>query len=264
MLVVIKQKFNNELMLKYFRRIRLKLLDEGNLKRYLTYAIGEILLVMIGILLAIQVNNWNNNKLVKKSEQLALIKLKEEVESNYFQFQNTQKVHHNIFDAADLLLSFIEETNTNFISEDSLKLAIGWIAGPNPTFNPSNGTINSLINSGKIEIIQNDSLKTMLTQWKDLVYDYQEEEIELDELIDNQLRPLILSYVDLNYKEEKLTGSINRSIRESIEVKNLLTLVSQYRWAITLETSNKSFEQYKILQSLNSMKRIINRKLSDN
>jgi len=251
-------------MIKFFRRTRRKLLDEGNLKRYLNYAIGEIIVVMIGILLAIQVNNWNNSKLSKKSEQLALIKLKEEVESNYFQFQSNQKIHHYIFDAADLLLSFIEETNTNAISGDSLKSAIGWIAGPNPTFNPSNGTINSLINSGKIEIIQNDSLKTLLIQWKDLVYDYQEEEIELDELIDNQLRPLMLSYLDLNYQDEKLTGLINGSIRESIEVKNLLILVSQYRWAITLETSNKNSEQYKILQSLNKMRQIIEQKMGSN
>ena len=55
-------------MLKFFRRIRRKLIDEQNLKRYLIYAIGEILLVMIGILLALQVNNWNEQKKNKKKE----------------------------------------------------------------------------------------------------------------------------------------------------------------------------------------------------
>ena len=48
-------------MIKFFRRIRQQLLDEGKLKRYLIYAIGEILLVMIGILLALQINNWNES-----------------------------------------------------------------------------------------------------------------------------------------------------------------------------------------------------------
>lgn len=45
--------------MKFFHLIRKKLLDEGNLKRYLMYAIGEILLVVIGILIALQINNWN-------------------------------------------------------------------------------------------------------------------------------------------------------------------------------------------------------------
>jgi hypothetical protein len=251
-------------MLKFFRRIRKNLLSQGKVKKYLIYSIGEILLVMIGILLALQVNNWNNNQQVKKSEQLVLKELIEEVESNYSQFQSIQEVHQDLFDAIDLILFYIKETNSNFILEDSLKLAVGRIVGPNPTFNPSNGAINSLINSGKIEVIQNDSLKSSLIQWNDLVFDYQEEEIELDELMDNHLRPLLISYIDLNYKEEKLKGSINSSIRKSKEVKNLLALVSQYRWAITMESSNKDFEQFKILRSLNNMRRIINQELDDN
>lgn len=49
-------------MLKFFRRIRQKLVIEGNLRRYLIYAIGEILLVVIGILIALQVNNWNEER----------------------------------------------------------------------------------------------------------------------------------------------------------------------------------------------------------
>jgi len=45
-------------MLKFFRKVRLKLIDEGNLKRYLNYSVGEILLVVLGILIALQINNW--------------------------------------------------------------------------------------------------------------------------------------------------------------------------------------------------------------
>jgi len=59
-------------MLKLFRRIRQKLIRKGNLKKYLIYAIGEILLVMIGILLALQVNNWNEDRKDKKVEKQIL------------------------------------------------------------------------------------------------------------------------------------------------------------------------------------------------
>jgi hypothetical protein len=54
-------------MITLFRRIRQKLIDSGSFTKYLLYAIGEILLVVIGILIALQVNNWNQDRL--ESEQ---------------------------------------------------------------------------------------------------------------------------------------------------------------------------------------------------
>jgi len=77
-------------MIKFFRRIRWKLLDERNLKRYLIYAFGEILLVVIGILIALQINNWNEGlkenanliSILKNAKTYIVIEIeKEEVQS---------------------------------------------------------------------------------------------------------------------------------------------------------------------------------------
>jgi len=66
-------------MLKFFRTIRKKLIDQGNIQKYLLYAVGEILLVVIGILIALQVNNWNDDrKLVEKR-----VKLIQSIESDF-------------------------------------------------------------------------------------------------------------------------------------------------------------------------------------
>lgn len=65
-------------MLKFFTRLRKSSLNQGSLKKYLAYAAGEILLVMIGILLAIQVSNWNQEKSQRKEEQIALANLKKD------------------------------------------------------------------------------------------------------------------------------------------------------------------------------------------
>lgn len=64
-------------MIKYFRLIRRKLWSENKFKKYLLYAVGEIILVMIGILLALQVNNWNDQRKNNNAEQklLAAIRL---------------------------------------------------------------------------------------------------------------------------------------------------------------------------------------------
>ncbi|MFT6996019.1 MAG: sensor domain CHASE-containing protein, partial [Maribacter sp.] len=53
-------------MINFFRRIRKKMLTENKFAKYLTYAIGEIFLVVIGILIALQINNWNEEKIQKQ------------------------------------------------------------------------------------------------------------------------------------------------------------------------------------------------------
>ena len=55
-------------MIKFFRRTRQNLLNEGKTSKYLNYAIGEIILVVIGILIAVSINNWNQGKVAKNSE----------------------------------------------------------------------------------------------------------------------------------------------------------------------------------------------------
>ena len=62
-------------MIKFFRNIRKNLLNEGKTSKYIKYAVGEIVLVVIGILIALQINSWNQNRINKISEKLFLKKL---------------------------------------------------------------------------------------------------------------------------------------------------------------------------------------------
>ncbi len=55
-------------MIKFFRKIRFDLMGKNKTGKYLKYAVGEIVLVMIGILLALQINNWNNDRIERKLE----------------------------------------------------------------------------------------------------------------------------------------------------------------------------------------------------
>ncbi|NKI30944.1 DUF6090 family protein [Croceivirga thetidis] len=69
-------------MIKFFRRIRQKLLSENKFSKYLLYAIGEIVLVVIGILIALQINNWNENKKTEVSFDQFVIEFKQELQYN--------------------------------------------------------------------------------------------------------------------------------------------------------------------------------------
>ena len=66
-------------MIKFFRKIRHKLLSENRVSKYILYAIGEIVLVVVGILIALQINNWNENKKIQNLIALNLYNLVEDM-----------------------------------------------------------------------------------------------------------------------------------------------------------------------------------------
>ncbi len=77
-------------MIKFFRKIRQKLLTENKLSKYLIYAIGEIILVVIGILIALYINNWNQQHINAATEVEIIQALKSDVESNLVQYNGYQ------------------------------------------------------------------------------------------------------------------------------------------------------------------------------
>ena len=66
-------------MLRFFRQIRKKLMEQNKIRTYLLYAVGEILLVVIGILIALQINNWNEQRKEKQQEEIYLESLHQEM-----------------------------------------------------------------------------------------------------------------------------------------------------------------------------------------
>lgn len=69
-------------MIKFFRNIRHILLTENKFSKYLLYALGEIILVVLGILIALQINSWNNNKKNQQKELIYITSIIEDIESD--------------------------------------------------------------------------------------------------------------------------------------------------------------------------------------
>jgi Family of unknown function (DUF6090) len=150
-------------MLKLLRNVRKNLLNTGALKKYLLYALGEIFLVMIGILLALEVNNWNSNRLDKQKEQKILVDLFAEFRLNKVRILEKQNLRLSIVPELKRYMKGVSEgtaTYEVFKHFHSLQYVVG-------TTNPSRGVIDALITSGDLELISNDSLKYLLADWKD-------------------------------------------------------------------------------------------------
>ncbi|MEL4456501.1 DUF6090 family protein [Lutimonas vermicola] len=150
-------------MIKFFRHIRQNLLAEGKTGkpalpagRYFKYAIGEIVLVMIGILLALQINNWNESQKMNKWEHRFLIDLKNELEVNLNQLEEINNRHKSVGNACIELKSLL---NTATIKEKSKIDSVYSLTLFQTTFFPTTGVYDSGLSAGKIENIKNDKLK---------------------------------------------------------------------------------------------------------
>ncbi len=160
-------------MLTFFRSLRQKLLGENRFKNYLVYALGEIILVMIGILLAVQVNDWASSRKDDKQRAQLLTAVKYEFEQNLSQLNEVIHYQDYILDAAYTCMELMREnTYPERVQGDSLlqRLAYIW------TFDPRYGAVRSGISSGEIHLIKNDSLLNLLFGWEDVIKDLAENE----------------------------------------------------------------------------------------
>ena len=151
-------------MIKFFRKIRQTLLSEGKTGKYLKYAIGEIVLVVIGILIALQVNNLNE---VRKSN-LELNKINQnliqEFESNQKALNTallglkwTKRGGLKILSMMGKSESELNRTNIDSLIETSLF----W-----PTWKPTNFVLNELKSTGKLSLIKNSNIKELLFEYE--------------------------------------------------------------------------------------------------
>ena len=155
-------------MIQFFRKIRERLLNENKFSKYLLYAIGEIVLVVIGILIALQVNDWNEGQKERRVELKALSDLKREFLYNKVLLDSAVNFKEVAYASNE---AFIETIRKGKAGTESIIRRYG-----GSTINPNNGVLNSLISTGTINTIQNDSLKHLLTSWEDLIQNYREEE----------------------------------------------------------------------------------------
>ncbi len=197
-------------MIKFFRKIRQKLLSENRFTKYTLYAIGEIVLVVMGILIALSVNNWNENQKLRNNEQLYLLDLKEEFNYNKNELQRVGSLNDkNMDNALELINSF--GLNTIEITEREFGVMAGGALSNEIQFNPSQGVLDEIISSGKLGLISNKKLKFSLSTWSGLM-----SEIRLQE---DELHRIRFITIDIIRNEGNLRGSFDSRLLERAGIK---------------------------------------------
>ena len=235
--------------MKLFKEIRKSLIKEGNIKRYLFYAIGEILLVMIGISLAFQLDNWNDNRL-KKDE-----------ETKYY-----QNVRDQIRDDAELIqrqlqfnnryMAEFEYANTIIEANDRTKMdTLGRII-PNllqySDFDRQGNIYETMVNSGEIKILRNHEIvKGIRTLEEKYLYVNRMENIHYD-ATSNHVAVYINPVVNFG------TAEINKPDRVfNYEFQNLIILLLE-----VMKEKNKVYNE--ALNQIEVITALINDELGGN
>lgn len=162
------------------------MLAQGRVARYLTYAVGEILLVVLGILIALQINMWNEGRKDQIKEQVVLQHLLEEFNANLQQLDEKIQIREEIVQASIQVLDYIDLPEG--VNADSLMAKIS-ITTITPTFDP---IINDLVSSGNLRLIHNQKLNRLLTEWPTYVVQLAELEQEYVHIYRNIMLPTLV------------------------------------------------------------------------
>jgi len=141
-------------MIKLFGKARFEMFQLGKTKQYFIYALGEIFLVVIGILIALQINNWNEGRREKQVERAYLLNLKEDLLRDKNELINSIERRKSKVKSAETLLGFFNGNELKNFDEEFYNLAI-W-----EEFIPNLNAYTEILSSGDLRIIRNSKIKT--------------------------------------------------------------------------------------------------------
>jgi hypothetical protein len=153
-------------MIKFFRKIRQKMLTENKFSKYLLYAVGEIVLVVIGILIALSINNWNEGRKESNLELETLSGLYNDIANNKIKIDTMISRDSIIITGNQHILSLLQDDNSSF--NDSLQFSFGSI-NRYDIFFPQQMAYETLKSKGLLTI-KNDSLRKQVIELYDETY----------------------------------------------------------------------------------------------
>lgn len=222
-------------------------MSENKTSKYFKYAIGEIFLVVIGILIALQVSNWNKQRVDANSEQEVLIDLNTEIKSNIKELEIIIDEHKKSLAAGNEIMSMImDSSKLKSISNDSLN-SILIIMNYNYTYDPKLGILNSVINSGRINLIQNKEIRYKLSSINESIIDANESTQVIEKIRAEYYWPMIASKRAIIYNKK-----ISSDTKESFQNPEFIWWVNFIK-AVRQEGLDEENELLKFLNNINDL-----------
>lgn len=247
-------------MIKFFRHIRKELMDKGKTGKYLKYAIGEILLVVIGILLALQINNWNNNKITQQESKDFIARLLNEVKSNIkITHQEIEYETNQINSTREILNLFNMERNE--LKSRSLDSLVYLSIGQNH-IDLNLSTLNEGLNTGKIAIIASDSLRNLLYGFQAEVERVKETEVNSAKDVDAYLSPFLYEHLNWRKMDAEFSPYEEQIGKTAFPEYNSLDALNYMHFENLIDNrffiSNSQLEAYQeLLKTLELLERLI-------
>jgi hypothetical protein len=198
----------------------------------------ESLAVLVGILAAFALDNWNENRHIRNTEELLLGNLELEITANLDRLDEAMSYHSKSRESARRLLEIygIDHYMENSQEIDSLLALTQWAW----TYDPSMGALNSIKNSGNLISVHNAELRALITDYEDRINDAREESKIIQNLIINKFIPAVNQYVSLHQRAHYLgeeyafkDSSFNPDYEGLFEDRNLEGIISyMYIWRI--------------------------------
>ena len=199
-------------MIKFFRKIRQKLLSENKFSKYLLYAIGEIVLVVIGILIALQINNWNENrkqqnKLQQNYHEILADLKRERDYANFIinKFEGQRKAYKD----------YLESFSSTKITRKSMYRKLLELNMEGYPINSNSSIVESLQNSGEIVLLP-PSIRNRLINLR-----RQQNKIIVDEGLDNRGRMGVMERLTMLMGSLSLDGRLEnqKELRNELQVE---------------------------------------------
>jgi hypothetical protein len=207
-------------MIKFFRRIRQNLLSENKFSKYFLYAIGEIILVVIGILIALQLNTWKENKQNKKIERDYLQGIVANLEQDIIELSDLLKRDTITFKAYTDILKPFKDTTLKIYTPVFIR---GAIAPSQYThqFDGNSIVFEDMKSSGKINNVKSDALRFALLEY----YNYSE------------------SYTDIQKKNNVIINQLkDEAFTDNLDLNSLIEgFIFKGVWSAQLDRLDLSF-----------------------
>ncbi|WP_445958045.1 hypothetical protein [Yeosuana sp.] len=179
--------------MKLFRKLRRNLIALGKFKSYVIYALGEIVLIVIGISIAWKINNLNDIRKNNISEQKIYANLNEELNTNLSSLSG-------LIDEYPQTIKYLENT-LNYVGQNPNELTQGAkdtiINIFDNEVNLLDGFINSVVNTNKFEFIESTELKELIIRYPNKIQDFKEQDEKIKIIVANRIKPVLEKYISL-------------------------------------------------------------------